>query len=136
MTIPLVILFLIFFALFEALQIFSNIWLSNMADDQQNIDDVKTLFIDNYTMEYIKKTLASGSHLTSQIVSSLQSANSTIADNFTATWNNFSNRRDYYLWWYLGYGGIQACLVAVFSITFSLMVASASRYIHIKMLGI
>ena len=135
MTFPLCLLFITFFALFEALQIFSNIWLSNMADDQQNIDNIKTLFFDNYTMEYIKKMLASNSHLPFQMVSDLQNANSTIANNFTTTWNDFSNRRDYYLWWYLGYGGIQAILVAIFSISFSLMVASASRYIHIKMLG-
>lgn len=135
MTIPLVLLFVIFFALYEGLQIFSNIWLSNMSDDQQNINDIKNMYADHYMMNYILNQLASNS-LPSQTAAALQTSYLQLANNFTQSYNNFANRRDYYLWWYLGYGGIQAIIVAVFSLTFSLMVASASRYIHIRMLGI
>ncbi len=37
--------------------------------------------------------------------------------------------------WYLGFGGIQALVSLVYNMAFTFMVACASRYIHIQMLG-
>ena len=119
MTIPLSLAYFITFALYESLNVFSNIWLSNLVDDQNIINDIKIMFLDNMQMN-----------------AATPSTVTLLKNNFTSTWIDFSNRRDYYLWWYLGYGVIQAILVSLFSIVYSLMVANASRYIHSKMLGI
>lgn len=136
MTIPLSVLYFIIFVLYEALNVFSNIWLSNLVDDPKIINDVKIMFDDNKYMQTIAETISSGQSLSPSEISALQNDNTNTANNFTSTFIDFSNRRDYYLWWYFGFGGIQAIMVAVFSILYSLMVANASRHIHSRMLGI
>lgn len=49
---------------------------------------------------------------------------------------DLNNRRDYYLYWYLAFGLIQAILVSLFSITLSGMAANSSRNIYGQMFGI
>ena len=135
MSIPLSISYLITFVLYEALNVFSNIWLSNLVDDQNIINDVKTMLLDNLSMNAISETLSSNHSLSLSEVASIQNAYTTLANNLTTTRVDLDNRRDYYLWWYFGFGWLQAILVAVFSILYSFMVANASRYIHSRMLG-
>ena len=119
MTISLSLVYFITFALYQSLNVFSNIWLSNLVDDQNIINDIKIMVLDSM-----------------QMIAATPSEVTSLQNNFSSTWIDFSNRRDYYLWWYFGFGVIQAILVALFSIVYSLMVANASRYIHTKMLGI
>ena len=105
-----------------------------MADDEQNLVDIDIMYNDNRAEQVIAIMIFFG-NLSSQMAASLQKENTSLYNNYTTIWKIFSNRRDYYLWWYLGYGGFQAILVILFMITFSLMVARASHCIHINMLG-
>lgn len=135
MNIPLSFLFLVFFVAFNGLQIFANIWLSTMNDDQNIINDMIFMFMDKAIIAKVLALLSSGQNISEAQREYLQNMLNDANRNLSAVNDDLYNRRDKYLWWYLGYGGFQAIVVAVFSITFSFMVASASRYIHAKMLG-
>ena len=130
MNIPLCILFLVFFVAFNALQIFSNIWLSTMNDDEGLKNDMIFMYTDKAIISKLQPLADAG-----QLSEPYQSMYNWANQNLSEVNEDLYNRRDKYLWWYLGYGGFQAIVVAVFSITFSFMVASASRYIHASMLG-
>lgn len=135
MFLPLPILYFIIFALFEALNIFSNIWLSNLFEDKDCVNDIKIMFNDYSIMQEIALTISTNKSLTSSDIIGLQNANTSLANNLTSAWIDLCNHLDYYLFWYFGFGGIQAILVASFCIIYSFMVTNASKHIHSKMLG-
>ena len=135
MNIPLCLLFLVFFVAFDALQIFSNIWLSTMNDDEGLKNDMIFMFTVKAIINKTSSLLGSGQITNPIQLAAIQKMHDDAVNNLSAVNDDLYNRRDKYLWWYLGYGGFQALVVAVFSITFSFMVANASRYIHASMLG-
>lgn len=124
MTIPLCLVFLVFFVGYEGMSVFASIWLSNMADDDQMMNDYMTAYKNLYIINSLSASGAPAS-----VIAQYQS-------NMTAALDDAANIRRYYLWWYLGFGGIMAALVLGFTVTFTFMVASASRYIHMEMLGV
>ena len=106
-----------------------------MNDDQTLKNDIIFMFTDKAIISKLSALISSGQITNPLQLAAMQNMLNLTNDNLSAVTDDLYNRRDKYLWWYLGYGGFQALLVAVFSIAFSFMVASASRYIHTKMLG-
>ncbi len=132
MTIPLCLLYLVFFLSYECIALYANIWLSDMADDGD--------MIGNYTQAYYYqielKTLNASIANSPQTTQPASQANMTILQTKQiAALNNAGSIRRFYLWWYLGFGCFQAFFVLVFSLLYAYMVASASRYIHKSMIG-
>ncbi len=76
MTIPLDIIFLMFFTAYLAMNIFANIWLSKMSDDT----DIKNDVIIIYTISLSGNT------------------SNAVNQYLTDTQNDLYNRRDKYLW--------------------------------------
>lgn len=106
-----------------------------MNDDQNLKNDVIFMLTDKAINSTLSSLISSGEITNPFQLAALQKMLNSSNQNLSAVNDDINNLRDFYLWWYLGYGGIQAILVAVFSVDFSFMVASASRYIHAKMLG-
>ena len=106
-----------------------------MNDDEGLKNDMIFMYTDKAIISKLTSLLSSGQITNSLQLAAMQNMLNSANQNLSAVNDDLYNRRDKYLWWYLGYGGFQALVVAVFSITFSFMVASASRYIHASMLG-
>lgn len=115
MSLPLALLFLACFAAYEGLAIFSSIWLSSMSDDAHIVQGVEVMALDASLMRVMNS--------------------SSLMRNYSDTRDELYALRNWYLWWYLGFDGFMALCVAAFSLTYTFMNASASRRIHIAMLG-
>ena len=125
---PITILLMLFIACFSAyygLVIFSSIWLSSMSDDARFKQGVQVMALDAAILNAMN---SSG-------FAAQQAQTSAIMQNYSDTRDALFALRDWYLWWYLGFDGFMALCVAAFSLTYTLMNASASRRIHIAMLG-
>ena len=132
MTIVLVFIFFAFFVAYEGLSVFAAIWLSDMADNEDMIADFLIAYKDMYIINILNGSYNNAPNVAKPTI---QTQLNWFKDNQTAALNDAANIRRYYLWWYLGFGCMMAGLVLGFSVTFTFMVASASRFIHSAMLG-
>ena len=131
-TIPMFIVYLLFFMLYEGVAVYAAIWLSNMADDAKMIAH----FIQAYYYQIALNSLnASLARAPAMAHATIREQMKMVQVNQTAELNDAASIRRFYLWWYLGFGGFQTAFVLAYSILFAYMVARACRYIHMSMLG-
>ena len=133
MTIPLCLLYLVFYLLYNGFSVYGAIWLSNMADDANMIANFNKVNYYQLTLNSLNALLETAPQMAPQ--TTIRKQINALQFNQTVALNNVTNIRRYYLWWYLGFGGFQASFVIACSVLLAFMVARASRYIHMSMLG-
>ena len=132
MTIPLCLVFLMFYVFNEGVAVYAAIWLSNMAGDAKMIAHLIQAYYYQIALNSLNLSLASIPPMTQATISEQIKM---VQNNQTVELNDAANIRRYYLWWYLGFGVIQAVFVLAYSVLFAFMVANASRYVHMSMIG-
>lgn len=132
MTIPLCVLFLTFYVLYEVMAVYGAIWMSKMVDDKDLIRDFFKAYLFQKAINALNASLVTfppSMHNEFQLqISGLKANQSAALDDANAI-------RRFYLWWYLGFGLLQAAFVFGYSVAFTFMVARASSYIHWAMIG-
>lgn len=127
MTISLSIVFLVSYFLYEVMAVYAAIWLSKMTDNKK--------LINNYIIASIDQGFINKLNNSPVLTPQMEQEINKLKANQTAALDEAASIRRFYLWWYLGFGGIQSVFVLAYSVAFTFMVAFASRYIHMSMIG-
>ena len=133
MTISLCFLYLVFYLLYNGFAVYGAIWLSNMAEDKNMIANFNKANYYQLALNSLNALLGTVSPMAHQ--AAIREQINALQFNQTVALNNATNIRRYYLWRYLGFGVFQASFVIAYSVLLAFMVARASRYIHMSMLG-
>ena len=118
--------------MYEGVAVYSAIWLSDMADDAKMIAHFMEAFYYQIALNSMNASLATAPPMEH---AAIRDRMKVVQVNQTAELNDAASIRRFYLWWYLGFGGFQTAFVLAYSLLFAFMVARASRYIHMSMLG-